>query len=212
MTALSGAQVYQLALGAGLNPAAAVVATAIAYAESGWNPTALGDVGLEDDSWGPSVGLWQIRSLKAQKSTGQPRDETRLADPTFNAASMANISGTGRNFGAWTTYTSNAYKQYLVRSATAAGQPAAPLPDGAASSGNSGGAATGQNAGLVSSALGLPDLMSLALKGIGVLTGAVLVVLGINRLSAANGGPNPLRGLGDLAHQAGQAAAVGAIA
>jgi len=109
MTTLTVSQVYALARGAGLDPTHAVIATAIAMSESGLRTDAVGDVGLEDATWGPSVGLWQIRSVKAQNGTGQARDASRLTDPTFNAASMATISGIGANFKPWSTYTSGAY-------------------------------------------------------------------------------------------------------
>lgn len=113
MSTLSPAQIYKLATDAGLSAPAATTATAIALAESGGRTDAQGDVGLEDATWGPSVGLWQIRSLKAQSGTGQDRDATRLTDPAFNAKAMAHISGAGKNFGPWSTYKSGAYKKHL---------------------------------------------------------------------------------------------------
>lgn len=113
MTQLTGAQVYELAKKAGLSPTLAGVATAIAKGESGWRTDAVGDVGIQDSKWGPSVGLWQIRSLKAEYGTGGTRDASRLTDPAFNAASMATVSGLGANFKPWTVYTSGAYKKYL---------------------------------------------------------------------------------------------------
>jgi hypothetical protein len=112
---LSPAQIYQLARDAGLSAAAATIATAVALAESGGRTDAMGDVGLQNGTWGPSIGLWQIRSIKAQSGTGQPRDATRLTDPAFNAQSMIAISGAGKNWKPWTTYTSGAYKKNLSR-------------------------------------------------------------------------------------------------
>lgn len=115
MTTLSPAQIYTLARDAGLSPAAATIATAVALAESGGRTDAMGDVGLQNGTWGPSIGLWQIRSIKAQQGTGQPRDASRLTDPQFNAASMVSISGAGKNWKPWTTYTKGTYKQFLSR-------------------------------------------------------------------------------------------------
>jgi hypothetical protein len=120
--ALSIAQVYNLARGVGLSHHQAVIATAIAMAESGLNPGAVGDVALEDATWGPSEGLWQVRSLKAQRGTGQTRDATRLTDPQFNARSMYEISDGGRNFEPWSTYVDNAYVGHLAAVRNAVGK------------------------------------------------------------------------------------------
>jgi hypothetical protein len=122
---LSYADVFALARSAGLGSADATTATAIAAAESGLKPGAIGDVGLEDGTWGPSVGLWQIRSLKAQQGSGNTRDASRLTDPVFNAHSMASISGGGASFTPWSTYTSGAYRQYMqdARNASSSAAP-----------------------------------------------------------------------------------------
>jgi hypothetical protein len=110
---LTAAQVYQLAKDAGLSPAAATIATAISKAESGWRTDAMGDTTITTGTWGPSIGLWQIRSVKAQSGTGKSRDATRLTDPAFNARSMVEISGGGKNWTPWSVFTSGAYKKYL---------------------------------------------------------------------------------------------------
>lgn len=115
---LAPSQVYQLARGAGFDPATAAVMVAIAGAESGWNPAALGDVSREDATWGPSVGLWQVRSERAQYGTGGPRDASRLTDPAFNAAAAYTIYR-GQGLRAWSTYNSGAYRSYLGQAATA---------------------------------------------------------------------------------------------
>lgn len=121
MSVLSAAQVYALARGAGLSDGAAKIATAVAGAESRYNTAAIGDVSLEDSTWGPSVGLWQIRSVKAQTGTGGDRDASRLTDPTFNAKAMASISNGGAHWTAWSTYNSGAYKAYLPQARDAVG-------------------------------------------------------------------------------------------
>lgn len=132
--ALTAAQLYDLARGAGLSATAAVVAAAVALAESGGNPDAVGDVGIQTDKWGPSIGLWQIRSLKADHGTGRTRDASRLADPTFNARSMAEISGAGSNWRPWSVFVSGRYRQYLDSVTTAADQPRHPRADNASGS------------------------------------------------------------------------------
>lgn len=120
--ALTGAQVARHAGAAGFAGEALVTAVAIARAESGWRPGAVGDVGLQTGVWGPSIGLWQIRSLNAQRGTGLPRDASRLTDPAFNARAAWAISGQGSNWRPWTVYKTGAYRAYLpaARAAVAA--------------------------------------------------------------------------------------------
>lgn len=92
---------------------AAIVATAIAWAESGLNPDAVGDESLVDETWGPSIGLWQIRSLHAQEGTSGERDRLRLKEPAFNAKSMATISAGGTNWTPWSVFKNGRYRQHL---------------------------------------------------------------------------------------------------
>jgi Lysozyme like domain len=110
---LTPGQIYGLAMNAGFSASDAAVATAIALAESGGRTDAEGDLALQNGTWGPSVGLWQIRSVKADTGTGKPRDYTRLKDPAFNAAAAYAISNGGKNFKPWSTYTSGKYKDKL---------------------------------------------------------------------------------------------------
>jgi len=139
MTVITPAQAFALARGAGFDPASAAIMTAIAGPESGYRTDAMGDIGLQDGTWGPSVGLWQIRSLKAQNGTGGPRDVSRLTDPTFNAASAKSIYD-GQGLHAWSTFTSGAYLSFLPGARTAAATGGSPLAAGAST--------TAQNAGL----------------------------------------------------------------
>lgn len=104
MATLTAEQVGALAYQAGVRTTGGLThAIAIAKLESSFNTEAVGDTGLQTDVWGPSIGLWQIRSLKAESGKGTVRDATRLKDPTFNAQSMASISKNGSDFGPWTT-------------------------------------------------------------------------------------------------------------
>lgn len=121
MTVLTDAQVYALARAAGFPLYAAQTMTAIVLAEHRGNPdpAALGDKNLTTAYWGPSVGLGQIRSVKAESGTGKSRDATKLTDPLFNLKAAYAISLSGVNFIPWTTYKDGLYKQYLAR-ATAA--------------------------------------------------------------------------------------------
>lgn len=101
--------VARLALGAlGGDQAAAATALAIARPESRLNTDEVGDEHLTDETWGPSIGLWQIRSLHAHTGTGRVRDRRRLFDPEFNARSMAVISEGGSNWQPWSVWPSPA--------------------------------------------------------------------------------------------------------
>ena len=86
-----------------------IKAVAIAIGESAGNTNAIGDVSLQNATWGPSVGLWQIRSLKAEKGKGTTRDQNRLTDPAFNARAMYSVSGGGKNWQPWTVYNQGIY-------------------------------------------------------------------------------------------------------
>lgn len=119
MTPLTTEQIYARARAAGLGVGAATIATAIALAESSGRADAQGDVGIQTDTWGPSVGLWQVRSLKAEQGTGRTRDAAKLADPAQNAKSMVEISRGGKSWAPWTAYTSGAYLRH-TRAAEAA--------------------------------------------------------------------------------------------
>lgn len=112
MAKLSASYVARLAL-QHLNPDAAIIAVAIAKAESNFEETAVGDVHLQNETWGPSFGLWQVRSLKAEAGKGTTRDGTRLQEATFNAKSMSTISRGGTYWTPWSVYKSGAYERHL---------------------------------------------------------------------------------------------------
>src|SRR5688500_4944968 len=116
--------VYADLVAAGFTPAEAVTMTAIAGGESGYDPAALGDVGLQTPTWGPSFGLYQIRTLKADTGKGTVRDIQWLRKSTANQARAAYvISQGGADFNPWTVYRSGAFRRFLdgARSAAAAG-------------------------------------------------------------------------------------------
>jgi hypothetical protein len=124
-------EIYAAARAAGLSAAAAVVATAVALAESGGDDQVLGDVSLQNSTWGPSVGIWQIRTLKSETGTGSDRDILALrGNPGRQAQAMRNISNGGTNWKPWSVFTSGAYRQYLGQA------------QGAGSSSTAGGAVT----------------------------------------------------------------------
>jgi len=111
---LSPSQIYTLLLQGGFSPDKARLMTAIAQAESARNPGAIGDVALENAKWGPSVGLFQVRTLKAETGTGSDRDIQRLLNnPAEQVKAALNISGDGNNLRPWSTFTSGAYLKFL---------------------------------------------------------------------------------------------------
>lgn len=125
MANLSDQQLAQYAYNAGFRGASLNTAVAVALAESHGDPSQVGDVGLQTGTWGPSVGLWQIRSLNPGHGTAAEqaeRNQTANLDPATNAANAYQISNQGTNFNPWSTYTSGAYHQFLNRASTAANQ------------------------------------------------------------------------------------------
>lgn len=121
-------EVTAVAASTGLTGDALATAVAIAgwsgspsSGESGGNPDAAGDQSLANGKWGPSIGLWQVRSLNAERGTGATRDANRLTDPSFNARSMHAISSGGTNWQPWTIFTNGAYRKNLDQAREAAG-------------------------------------------------------------------------------------------
>lgn len=157
------------------------IAVAIAGGESGWRPSAMGDTTITDATWGPSVGLWQIRSLKAQSGTGAARDATKLTDPLFNARSMIEVSGGGQNWRPWSVYTSGAYTAHLDAGDTAARWAIAAMstPQGIeAVTRGIGGAAGDIAAGAVAAVPGLGNAVDLAGKAGQLVTNPKLLLRG----------------------------------
>lgn len=120
--ALGATEVASFLAQAGFRSDALVTAVAVSMGESGWDPQATGDTSLTDATWGPSMGLMQIRSLNAERGTGSWRDASRLYDPVFNAKAAFAISNGGTNFGPWTVYSKGLYQKYMdqARAAVAA--------------------------------------------------------------------------------------------
>jgi murein DD-endopeptidase MepM/ murein hydrolase activator NlpD len=97
-------------------------AFAVALAESGGRARARGDVDLQNKTYGPSLGLFQIRSYKDPKKwgdAGQWRDGKRLTDPSFNVKAAWNISNQGQNWKAWSAYKNGSFSQFLDDAETA---------------------------------------------------------------------------------------------
>lgn len=122
MAKLSPGQLYAAARGVGFPPAGAFTLTEIELAESGGDVDAVGDVSLEDSTWGPSVGAPQIRTVKAQTGSGGVRDiDTLQGDITAQDTAAWAISSHGANFGPWSTYRNGAYARFQSTVANAVG-------------------------------------------------------------------------------------------
>ncbi len=94
-------------------------AFAVALAESGGRPSAIGDEHLTNKKWGPSYGIFQIRSLKnwqnhdGKGSSDPLRDASKLRDPQFNINAAWVKSKHGRNWKGWAAYTNGAFTKFL---------------------------------------------------------------------------------------------------
>lgn len=114
MSRLSASTVYQALVSAGLSDQQAQTLTAIGGAESNLDVSAIGDVNLENSKWGPSIGVFQIRTLKAETGTGSDRDIKHLqGNLPAQVAAALHISSGGRDFSPWSTYTNGTYRKYL---------------------------------------------------------------------------------------------------
>lgn len=152
---------------AGGLPSAAPVAAAIAMAESSGVTTVIANTayprraGYHAPSPGAqkeySVGLWQINLLAHPQYT-----EAQMLDPAKNAAAAIAISGNGSDFGPWSTYTSGAYKAFLISTQAAASLGAA---KGAAAGKPKVTAAVVGRDGTVDAATAIPASVTGALQG-----------------------------------------------
>lgn len=93
----------QLAANAGFSDTDAPIAAAIALAESGGNPLAVGDNGT-------SFGLWQIHTPAHPEFQGW-----NLLDPAMNAQAAYRVyRAAGNSFQPWTTFRTGGYRQFLA--------------------------------------------------------------------------------------------------
>jgi hypothetical protein len=164
MTKRTPAEVYRQLLAAGFPPELALTMTAVAGAESGYDDAAIGDVALQDATWGPSYGLWQIRTLKRDTGRGGPRDITALTgDPAAQARAAWQISRHGADLSPWTVYTSGRYRDFLAQAQAAAG----------------GGITLAGLPGLPAPGDVLAGVRAVALEGVFVLLGLALLGAGV---------------------------------
>jgi len=107
-------QILALAQGAG-SGGDPVTATAVALAESGGNPAALG----QNPDGSRDRGLWQVND-RAHPDVA----DACAFDPSCNAQAAYAISGGWQDFTPWTTFQTGAYRAFLQQAGTANQQPA----------------------------------------------------------------------------------------
>ncbi|WP_225824012.1 peptidoglycan-binding protein [Streptomyces naphthomycinicus] len=112
---MSLTELRALAAQAGFTGRDIKIAAAVAMAESKGDPGIVGDRKLVDHQWGPSIGLFQIRSLKHPGQFSPPdtlRVERKLRDSLYNAKTAKAIKD-AHNWNQWSTFVNGAYKQYM---------------------------------------------------------------------------------------------------
>lgn len=129
---LSVEQLIKVAQQAGFSGDALVTAVAVAMAESGGNIKAHNtNSGTGDNSY----SLWQINMLggmgpSRRKQFGLKSNDD-LFNPVTNAKAAYALSGGGKSFKPWTTYTKGVYKKYVPQVRAALGGAAgATIPGG----------------------------------------------------------------------------------
>ena len=116
MTQLTDREIAGHVINGGFTGDERVIGVAVVLAESGGRTDARGDVGIQTKKWGPSIGLFQIRSLKAQKGSGGTRDELANLDPGTNArhARTVFLEAAGE-WTPWSTFKNKTHEQFLNR-------------------------------------------------------------------------------------------------
>lgn len=98
-----------------------ITLAAIAECESNRWPNAIGDNHLTNSKWGPSYGIWQVRSINDAARTGAPRDPDALQTSVAHQAWAASEVWRSQGFKAWTCYVNGHHRGLIetVRQAAA---------------------------------------------------------------------------------------------
>jgi hypothetical protein len=135
--------IYEAALAAGFVGSAALTITAIALAESRGRAGAIGDKSIagqrtaDGRTWGPSIGLTQVRSIVQETGKGTIRDRNRLTTVQGNLnAAYGVYREAGQSFRPWATFTTSLpatniqnYRYWLPLAAQAASGEAGSFPE-----------------------------------------------------------------------------------
>ncbi|XVS62544.1 type VII secretion target [Actinosynnema sp. CA-299493] len=142
MSKLSPEQIARHAHDAGFRGQDLTIAVAVALAESGGDPRAHNATPPDN-----SYGLWQINMLgsmgPARRDEFGLESNRDLFDPAENARAANEISGDGRSWTPWSTYTNGAYKRHLDE----ARRGVEALKRGGSGSGGGSGGGSGQGGG-----------------------------------------------------------------
>lgn len=106
---------------AGFKGDARDIAAGIVWAESGLDARILGDTTITTAKWGPSVGLFQIRSLKnpsAYSGDDAKRIASKLYDAEYNCKLAYSLSRKGTYWVPWSTYNHGSYKRFKGKDGT----------------------------------------------------------------------------------------------
>jgi len=110
MGRLNASQITAVASQAGFQGDDLVTAVAVALAESGGNPSVVGDMNIPAvAAAGGSVGLWQIN-----RHAHPEFSDWDLKNPSLNAAAAFSVyQNAGMSFTPWSTFTNGAYEAHL---------------------------------------------------------------------------------------------------
>lgn len=85
---------------------------AISRAESGWRIEALGDTTITNKTWGPSVGVLQVRTINPGRPQGcRVREQLNMNLDAQTACGYQIYRSQG--YKAWSVYLNGAYKKFL---------------------------------------------------------------------------------------------------
>lgn len=121
MPQLTDQQIAEFAAAAGFTGSDLDTAVAVALAESGGISDRLGDVGIQDATYGPSVGLWQIRSVNPGYGNAfdqAHRNHEQNLDPATNAENAYALQQL-KGWKEWSTWKDGLHEPFLDRARTA---------------------------------------------------------------------------------------------
>jgi hypothetical protein len=130
MAQLSDQEIAQLAANAGWSGPDLEMAVAVALAESDGITDRLGDQAIQTAKYGPSVGLWQIRTVNPGHQGWFDKLHNNYQDNLDPVTNSQNAHAIFDRYGwvKWGSYTDGRYKEFLERARLATGG-APPLPE-----------------------------------------------------------------------------------